>query len=354
MTTIIATIVGFGFLIFIHELGHFMFAKLFKIRVDRFSIGYPPRLFGKKIGETDYCLSAIPFGGYVKIAGMVDESLDKDALHEEPKPWEFRSKPWIQRAAVLTAGSFMNLLFAFIVFCITVFVYDVYETPGTAVSEVVSGSPAESAGLVAGDRIVAIDGVEIQTWEEMTKIIRNAPEQPLEIAWTRGDSLFQERIIPEREKIPDLGIEIGRIGVAPVLVRRQNRLAHAFRGGGKFFSEISNLIFVSLKKLVLREESIRSLRGPVAIAQMAGESARSGIGSFVWLVALLSLNLGILNLLPIPVLDGGHLVFLTVEGIIRRPIPLKVKMAIQQIGMLLLFALMIFVIYNDVLRIFQK
>jgi regulator of sigma E protease len=360
MITLLAAIFVLGVLIFVHETGHFLTAKLFGIRVDRFSLGYPPRMVGKKIGETDYCISWIPFGGYVKIAGMVDESLDKKELSEEPKPWEFRSKPWGQKAAVILAGSLMNILFAFVIFVVATLVYGVAEqVPGsTYVGSIVEGMPAERAGLEPGDKIITIEGKPVHTWDEMTKIIRGAAERPITIEWLRHDSLFTAELTPVLVKIDEMGqtLEVGQIGVGSqgeIRLRRVGILGAVGSSGETMYS-ISKLVLVSIYRLITREASIRSVGGPVLIAKMAGESARYGLGVLIGFMALLSLNLGILNLLPIPVLDGGHLVFLGIEGIIRRPIPLKLKLIIQQVGMFLILGLMIFVIYNDVLRIIQK
>lgn len=357
MITVLAAIFVLGVLVFIHETGHFLAAKLFRIRVDRFSMGYPPRLVGKKVGDTDYCVSAIPFGGYVKIAGMVDESLDKKTLDEEPKPWEFRSKPWLQKVIVIAAGSLMNILFAFLVFVGAVLVYGVGEqVPGTAVGDLIEGKPAEKVGIMQGDRIVSIDGVAVDTWQDMTEIIHDAPGKPLQIVWTRNDSSFTAEIVPELEKVPD-GREIrevGLIGVYPQFEIRPAGLGEAFITGAQTLTGYTGLVVVSLVRLIRGQETIRSLAGPLTISRMAGESARSGLGTLIGFMAILSLNLGILNLLPIPVLDGGHLVFIGIEGIIRRPIPVKAKLIIQQVGMVLIFGLMIFVIYNDVLRALNK
>lgn len=357
MITILAAIFVLGVLVFIHETGHFLAAKLFRIRVDRFSIGYPPRLIGKKIGDTDYCISAIPFGGYVKIAGMVDESLDKKILEEEPKPWEFRSKPWIQKVAVVIAGSFMNILFAFAVFVGATMIYGMAEqVPGTHVGSLMEGRPAEEAGMLPGDRIISVDGKEVASWEDMTEIIHGAPGRPLTVSWMRNDTVFSAELTPVLEKIVDGGDvrEVGLIGIAPKFEVRPVGLGRAILGGGVTAYGITRLVIVSLIRLIRGRESVRSLAGPLGISRMAGESARSGWGTLIGFMALLSLNLGILNLLPIPVLDGGHLMFLSVEGIIRRPIPLKLKLIIQQVGMFLIFGLMLFAIYNDVIRMINK
>ena len=357
MITVLAAIFVLGVLVFIHELGHFLSAKLFRIRVDRFSLGYPPRIVGKKVGETDYCISAIPFGGYVKIAGMVDESLDKKALEGKPEPWEFRSKPWIQKVIVIMAGSLMNILFAFAVFVGAALIYGVGEqVPGTTVGDLIEGKPAQQAGMLPGDRIVSIDGTDVHEWEDLTRIVHNLPGQLLRVTWARGDSLHWADITPELEKIPDGNRirEVGLIGVFPKFEARPAGFGRALVTGWGTLSGYTGLVVVSIVRLIKGEETIRSLAGPITISRMAGESARSGWGTLIGFMAILSLNLGILNLLPIPVLDGGHLVFLSIEGIIRRPIPVKMKMIVQQVGMILIFGLMIFVIYNDVIRAIQQ
>jgi len=355
MVTILAVIFVLGVLIFIHEAGHFLAAKLLKIRVERFSLGYPPRIVGRKIGETDYCISAIPFGGYVKIAGMVDESLDKETLKKSPSPWEFRSRPFIQKFLVLSAGPLMNLVFAFLVFVAVNWMVGVEEKNGVYIGNVLKGKPAERAGLMSGDRIVAVDGKRIDSWEDLTEIISVSAGRELVIEYLRGDSLHRAKIVPEKEKIKNLGesVEVGRIGISslgPVKRKKVGVFASIYYGGVDTW-KLTKLTFVTIYRLITGHETIRSLAGPIGIAKMAGESARLGIGPLILFMALLSLNLAVLNLLPFPALDGGHILIVGIEGVIRREIPLRVRVVIQQIGMILLLALMIFVVYNDILRV---
>lgn len=355
MITLLATVFVLSILVFVHEAGHFLFAKISRMRVERFSIGYPPRMTGKKIGETDYCISWIPFGGYVKIAGMVDESMNKKLAESEPQPWEFRSKPWISRFMVISAGSLMNIFFAFIIFVSTILITGVGTySDKSIVGDVLKGKPAEKAGLLPGDRIVAIDEEEVDTWTELTEIVYDSPGKSLNIKYLRNDSLYSVSITPLPDKIINKGgiREVGLIGISLKGEMHPVGFGKAIIYGSQELYYLGKLIIMSLYKLITGQESIRSLGGPIAISKMAGESAKSGLLTLIGFMGLLSLNLGILNLLPIPVLDGGHIVYLIIEGIIRREIPVKVKLAIQQVGMVLIMALMVFVIYNDLFRLF--
>ena len=354
MTTLLATIFVLGVLVFLHEFGHFIVAKIVGVRVNRFSLGFPPRLIGKKIGETDYCISAIPLGGYVKLAGMIDESLDKTPLRGEP--WEFQSKPWLYRLGVILAGPLSNYLVAILLFAGLVLTKGIGYVKDTTVGEVISEYPAEKAGIRVGDRIVAINGQPVTRWEDMTEIIHSRPNQEVTVEWERDGQKFVAVIHTRAQKAPVDGDirEIGLIGIGPKVYTRKVGLFSAIGYGAKRTVYLTKLIYVSLKKIITGTESIRSLGGPLIIAKLAGESARTGWDSVFALMAFLSLNFAILNLLPIPALDGGHMLFLIIEGIIRRPVPTKVKMIIQQIGMVIIFALIILVLFNDIRNVFLK
>jgi len=353
MTTLWATIFVLSILVLIHELGHFLMAKLFKIRVERFSLGFPPRLFGKTIGETDYCISAVPFGGYVKISGMIDESLDQSQLTGPPKPWEFRSKKWSQKCLVILAGSLMNFLLAYTIFVVSTKIHGIEKPKGTWIGGVVPGKPAEKAGLRIGDRILRINGKPLENWEELTAIVHASPNKPLQVEWARGDSILSAIMIPTKEKFVYKGDirEGGILGILSQIEIHPVSWGNAFGEAGKNFYYLSKLVLVSFAKLVTGQESLKSIAGPVFIAKMAGESARFGFGALFEFMAILSLNLAVLNLFPIPVLDGGHLVILMIEGVLRRELSVKVKMLIQQVGIALIIGIMLLALYNDVLRL---
>ena len=344
---ILPTIFVLGVLVWIHELGHFLFAKLVGIRVERFSMGFPPRLFGKKIGDTDYCISAIPFGGYVKMSGMIDESMDNDGIKGEP--WEFMSKPIWARFLVIFAGPVFNILLAMAIFGIGIYVAGIAEPVGPIVGSVFEKSPALEIGLVEGDVIKHVDGVAIKEWDDILNIIHNSPERELNIQWERGGQLFSANVTPKLDKIQDVGL----IGISPKSEIRKPGVFEATSLGVQSGWDLTKLMGRSFSLLFKGEIPFRkSIAGPVGIAKMAGDSAKSGASALFSFMALLSLNLGLLNLLPFPVLDGGHLVFLGIEGIIRRPLSVKLKLVFQQVGMAILLAFMIFVIFNDVTKLF--
>jgi regulator of sigma E protease len=355
MTTLLATVFVLGILIFIHELGHFLSAKLFGIRVERFSMGYPPRLFGKKIGETDYCVSAVPFGGYVKISGMVDESMDKKQLESEPQPWEFRSRSWFQKFMVISAGPLMNILLTLAIYIVGIKMQGIYETGEPVIAEVLKDKPAQQAGMLAGDRIVTVDGKPVQTWEALSEVIHASAGKKLTLGWTRHDTLFSAGIVPLKEKTIARGdiIELGIIGILPKTEHRPAGFVESVSGGATAVYYLTQLVLVSFGKLIAGQESVKSLAGPVFIAQKAGESARAGLGALFGFLALISLNLGVLNLFPFPVLDGGHLLIISIEALIRKEISIKTKMIIQQVGMVILIGLMLFTVYNDAVRLIK-
>ena len=348
-TYIIPFVFVLALLMIVHELGHFLFAKLFGIRVERFSIGFPPRLFGKKFGDTDYCISALPFGAYVKMSGMIDESLDQDGIKGEP--WEFMSKPIWARMLVIFAGPFFNFLLAMLIFMVSVYVTGINEPVQPmkpVVGTIIPGHPAEKLGLQVDDVITTIQGHHIATWEDLVSIIQKSAGQELFIEWERNGQTMSGDVVPELDPLNNIGL----IGVGPLTTTRQPGVFEAMGLGAKMTWDLTAMIGESFGLLFTGKVPLKeSIGGPIQIAKMTGDQASHGFDSLMWFAALLSINLGLLNLLPLPVLDGGHLAFLTVEAIMRKPLSIKFKIAIQQVGMALLLALMVFVIFNDVSRL---
>lgn len=347
MTTLLAFAFVLGILIFVHELGHFATAKMVGIKVERFSLGFPPRMIGKKIGDTDYCISWLPLGGYVKMAGMIDESLDGSIQGE---PWEFASKPVWQRLIVISAGSIMNILTAVVILASIAFVMGIPEPEGALVNEVLESKPAETIGLQNGDIIVSINDQTVKTSGDLIKIVNANPGVELPIEWRRDDKTMSSNITPELREGENIGLIGVRVGNH--LVYEEAGFIDSFNAGFSNTYNFIKVILYSLKVIFTGEQSFKeAVGGPIAIAKMAGESAKLGFESLLFFTAILSINLGIINLFPFPVLDGGHLVILLIEGVRRKPLPIKTTLVIQKIGMAFLLALMIFIIFNDITKL---
>ncbi len=350
-TSIFAFIVVLGILIFFHELGHFLVARLFGVGVEKFSLGFGPRILGKKIGITDYRISAIPLGGYVK---MVGEEPDAEI---DPKdiPISFTHKHVFKRILIVAAGPFFNFLLAAVIFFVMFQIYGIFVLK-PSIGTVLEGKPAQEAGLMEGDLIVAIDGTSVELWEDMAHLIASSNGKTLEVTVRREGSDFMVRITPELKVEKMFGVEIKsyRIGIASGtdgFIKKLNPLQALSESIIETYKWTKRTIS-GIVRLIKGTESVKTIGGPILIAQMAGHYAKRGIASLSFFIAIISITLAIINFLPIPVLDGGHLLFFFLEAIIGRPVSLKVREVAQQAGMFILLMLMIFVFYNDITRIF--
>lgn len=352
MGTFASFVVVLGVLIFFHEFGHFLFARLFGVGVEKFSLGFGPKILAKKVGITEYMVSAIPLGGYVKMVGD-DPTAEVD---DEQKELSFNHKPVLQRFLIVAAGPFFNFLLAFIIFS------GIYMASGLFILEPVIGevkadTPAFEAGLAQGDRVIAVNHVSVETWEEMAELIGQSKGDALSLTVFRGESELGFTLQPRLTTSKNLfGEDIERhvIGVVAAGKVRTESLSPAgavYHGMIQTYN-ITKLTVVSIVKLIQGTLSIKTVGGPIMIAQMAGEQAEQGALNFLFFIALLSVNLAILNILPIPVLDGGHMVFFTIEAIMGRPVSLKSREIAQQVGIFILISLMIYVCYNDIARVF--
>ena len=350
MINIISFIVVLGILVFVHELGHFLVAKKAGVRVERFSLGFPPKMIGKKIGETEYCISWVPLGGYVKMAGE-----NPDEEKEKWEPWEYMGKRIWQRGLIIFAGPLMNFLLAIFVFWGVTFFSgkEVVHYDKTTLGFVGKDTPAEKAGLKEGDQIISVNGIEVKNFNDMAGIIYKEVEKPVLMKWRRGDEIleaevntFKDQVMDEEGKLKD----VGKIGVSPEFsIIRLNIFQSFIEGiGMTVYITVESVKFVI--GLFSGAASLKMVGGPIFIARTAGETAKLGMASFFSFIALLSVNLSIINILPIPVLDGGHLVFLGLEKLRGKPLSLKQRAIIQQIGLAFLLALIIYVSYNDILR----
>lgn len=348
----LAFLVVLGILIFFHEFGHFLVARLFGVGVEKFSLGFGPRLFGRRIGLTDYRLSLIPLGGYVKMVGEEpDEALDPGLI-----PQSFTHKSVLQRMLIVFAGPLFNILLAVVIFfAIGLFAGVLILKP--SVGAVKEGSPAFVAGFEKGDLITAIDGAAIGSWEEMADTISRSGGRELAITVARADGEVVLRARAERVASKNLlGEEIQRyvIGVSSAgdVLSRKLGFFEAVAQSLRQTYAIAELMVVIVAKMITGSISFDTVGGPIMIAQMAGDQARAGVSSLFQFIAVISVNLAVINLLPIPVLDGGHLMFFLIEAVKGRPVSTKVREIAQQAGMVVLIMLMIFVFYNDITRLF--
>ena len=352
LTTVLATLVVLGVLIFVHELGHFLTAKLLGVQVEIFSLGFPPKLVSKQVGETDYRISVVPLGGYVKLLG----ENPNDEVPPELIPRSFQHRPLWQRALIVTAGPAFNFLFAFLALFAVFAVSGLPYVP-TDVGRIIEGSPAQRAGLKTGDVIVAVDSTPVKRWEELSRQIRQHGGQTLLLAVKRGGQNLDIKVTPEKRESENLfgqKVLAYQIGVASSerLVSEELGPFQALEEGLSYSLRIAALTLQSIYKLITREISVDTLGGPIMIAQVAGKQAEMGLSYLINFMAVLSVNLTLLNLLPIPVLDGGHLVFLFLEAVRGKPLALKHREMAQAVGMMLILTLMVFVFYHDLVRLF--
>jgi regulator of sigma E protease len=437
-----------GVLVAFHELGHFLAARWVGVRVLKFSLGFGPKIFGRKMGETEYLVSAIPLGGYVKLFGE-DET---EATTQEDRARSFAHKGLWSKVLIVAAGPGFNFILAYFIFAgwlatgaplfvptfqdltpdieamvpgspadtagirvgdrvsrvngqdistrnelfdavaksngqpltleikrgeqtktLTVtptkapgpqasaqepgYYLGVEETP-PLVTSVVQSSPAAKAGLQAGDHVVSIEGQTIHTWSQMTGIVKENPNHQLQLEVLREGHRVSLTVTPSAEKATVNGqsVEVGKIGISGPgrsIMRSSTPLLSLYDGLGATWGW-TELTVIGLYKMIVGDISSKNIGGPLTIANISGEAAAQGASSVVFLIAILSINLGVLNLLPIPILDGGHLLFFLIEGILRKPLGERQRELAQQAGLVLLVGVMIFAFWNDLERIFLK
>lgn len=350
MISILSVIVLLGVLIFVHELGHFLTAKFAGVGVLKFSLGFGPRIIGKKVGETEYLLSLIPLGGYVKLLG---ESED-DVITGDDQARSFLVQPVWKRMMIVAAGPIFNFLLATVIFTIV----QIWGLPVLLpkIGTVQEGSAALRAGLLKADTITAIDGKKISRWTDMAELINDSGGNNLNLTIKRGEIFQVVSLKPTLFKVKNIfGEEVNsyKIGISPSLETKIERLNpfSALVAGTKQTWVVSKLTLMSVVKMFQGVISPKTLGGPIMIAQLAGAQVKEGMIPFLLFMALLSINLAVLNLLPIPILDGGHLFFYLIEAITGKEINLKWRERAQQVGFALLLLLMLFVLVMDLERL---
>lgn len=329
--TIIYAIIIFCLLIFVHELGHFIAAKLCGVKVNAFAIGMGPAFFKKQKGETEYSLRIFPIGGFCALEGEDEESEDERAFHRKPA--------W-QRAIVLVAGSFMNLLTAVVLMIIIAF----WQGEATnTIETVLEDSPAYEAGLRAGDEVLFIDETKIEEWSQLQSAVGGNKGEKIQITVLRDGREMEFSAAPEYDE----AVGRSRIGITPAMKR--NPIA-AIGSGVRNTWDMTVMMYDIIVKLFTGDVSTKELSGPVGIVYAVNDTAKAGVIYVVYLAALLSLNLAVMNLLPFPALDGGRLLFLLIRKITGKRVTDEMEGKVHFIGIMLLFVLMIYVTWNDIVK----
>ncbi len=357
MQSVFSFILVLGVLIFVHELGHFLFAKLFGVKVLKFSLGFGQKLISRQWGETEYLISAFPLGGYVKMYGeQSEEEVQADERHRS-----FSHKTVWQRFGIVFGGPLFNLLFAVILFFTMFVVAGMPEgVDSTKVGEVNAGSVAEQVGLKTGDEIRRINGQAVTAWEQVSNAIKDSQGQKVTLEVIREGQELQFIAQPTMQEIKNIfGEVVGKRYMLGIVRSDQIRYVDASipQAAQAALTQTWNLGYLTVMgivKMIQRVIPASELGGPIRIAELAGQQMEAGWMNLLYFMGLLSVNLGILNLLPIPVLDGGHLVFLSLEALRRRPLSERSMEISQRIGIAILGTLMIFVFYNDIARLVKR
>lgn len=359
----LGVVFAFGLVIFVHEFGHFIVAKRTGVQVDRFSFGLGPEMFGFQWGETRYCVAWIPLGGEVRMAGEMEPGAESSLAPRNPR--EFFAKPWYRRIPIVLAGPAMNYVLAFAVFALVFFVYGNPRLSSEAViGDLAPGYPGQTAGLKSGDRITAVARapktgasaseteapVAVTSWEGLATIIHAAPDIPLDLQVSReeqsGPVSLRVRVVPRKDPASGHGL----IGITPSTTFDPVGAVESLRLGGQQTVYWTVYTLTYLKDRLVRREK-PELSGPVGIATVISKSAQSGLQDYLFLIAMISLGIGLFNLFPIPMLDGGHLMFFLYEGVFRRPAGRRVVAAANAVGLTLLLAILAFATLADVQRL---
>lgn len=346
MQTILASIIIFGLIIFVHEFGHYSMAKLSGIRVEEFALGMGPKVVSFKRGETLYSLRAFPLGGFCKMSGETgNEDYVPSKSYDQRR---FDQKPILSRMAVIAGGPIMNFILAALVLTLIFSVLGVPQDFSNAIGEVIAGNPADEAGLKSGDKIIEINGTPVDRWSELVNIIHANPEKEIFLKIERENREFTVKLIPRL----DPESQTGKIGITPGETKWERiGLVPGIKEGLNRTFQITILTIAGLIEMIRGRVSAEGISGPVGIIQIIGESARYGFVYLANLTAVISINLGLINLLPIPALDGSRLIFLLLEAVRGRPVNPNKENFVHLIGFVLLMVLMVLITYKDILRL---
>lgn len=346
MLSLIWFLLILGAIVTVHEFGHFIFAKLSNIYVYEFSVGMGKKIFGKKKkdGETEFCVRAVPLGGYVMIAG---EDVEDDKI---PKDRQMCNKGFLSRFLVLFAGALFNFIFAFLILFVSALIYGAVSMK-PYIGEVAENYPAYEAGIESGDLVLEIDGEKIKSWDKgLVKLqITDGDAVTFKVQKANGD--IREYLITPKLVLDEDGSESYKFGIATKYDKEYGFIKSLNYACAKTISLFGSM-WDTLKYLFTGKVGVNQLSGPVGIYSIVDSQSKQGFEAILFLVAYLSINVGIINLLPFPAFDGGRILFLFIEKIFRKPVSKKVENIIHTIGFMIIIGLLIFVTFNDILRLF--
>lgn len=348
MISFLAVLIVFSVLILVHEAGHFFMAKRLGIRVERFSFGFGPKLLSFKKGETEYLICAIPLGGYVKMAG------DEPTEQRKGEKWEFLSNPPIKRFGIIIAGPLTNYLLAFLLFSIIIFSIGITELT-TVIGNVYEEYPAYQAGFRAGDKVLSVNGENITQWEDLVLVVsKNTDGEQISIVVERDGQPMSLKVKPKVTEVKNIfgqTIKIAQIGIASKTKAIKVGFLPSFYYGAKQTLFLSAVTYKGVWYMLTRKMSLKeSAMGPIGIMREIGKAAKIGIISLLGITAYINLAIAIFNLLPIPILDGGHILFLALEKIRGKRINPRIEQIVSNIAISFLMAIMLYVSWNDIMR----
>jgi len=351
IVNIIPMLVVLGVLIFVHELGHFIACRICGVRVDKFSIGFGPEIIRWKTKRTHYAISLIPFGGFVKPGGETSEDIEEGGLDKD----DYLAQGAGKRFFIVVSGAVMNYIFGFLLFVAIFFVG--HPVLSSVVGNLVDGYPAQEAGIMKDDRITSVNEIPVSTWTDLTTTLQKTEGDTLKVSIERDGRMRSITIRPTIDEAKDVFGEtkrVVRIGIYPsqeAVAIEKYSLVESFGKSADAVLGFTVITYKAIFYLITGKLSLKAVTGPVGIMAMASQTARLGIIYLMQLMAIISISLAIFNLLPIPALDGGHILFIAIEKVRGKAISFKVQERITQIGFILLMVLMVVVVYNDVVRL---
>ncbi|SRR5258708_4336428 len=343
---LIITVLSLGFVVVVHEWGHFLVARRLGVRVEKFTVGFGPEIFGWTRGVTRYAVCAVPLGGMVKMAGEFPEE-------REQKPDEFFSKPWYSRAIIALAGPVMNYFLAFVLFAAVAFTWGTLKpSDQPVIGDMVPGLPAAQAKLQIGDRVRSVDGVAVTNWEQMADLIHQKPSRTLHLEVERpgqaGKPAKTLKVTLTPQADPQRGM--GLIGIMPHIDKVKVGLVGSIQTAYKDLKMWTMQPLHYIAQKVKHWEGPKELSGPLGIAQMVTKATKEGVSYVIYLMAIISTGLGLFNLFPIPILDGGHIFLYVVEGVLRRPLSRRTMQVANAVGLSVVLTIFLYASYQDVIR----